>query len=417
MTQRRGGKRTKPEGKREPRASHVRALAVIDEVPIRREAMETYQRLETQIAQARAVLEAFETGDLPAYQRWEARAFGSLLTQIRELTLELQQKDLILHAIDEEMYWSGCTDVTAYRRVTKALEEPPPEPQPRSHANEPNGGFDPEDPDFDMGAGGDKLFGDSDLPPGFDAAAFDRLTAAQKREFRMFYEDAAMLFELETGRMAPRLDDVLKEDRARKRGAASSAQKGKRAAAPEPEVEEVSPVKRAADRLKELYRKLVLQLHPDHHGEQTARDRELWHQLQTAYKNKDLELMEALAGRIELTLNRVTGSLPVQVLLRLTRELRDSLRGLRAQIASAKLNPAWEFRKKAAKLPQIEAKRRKNLEYQIRKLKMDVEGMRSYLDALAERASRTTRAKPSSKTGSKKKSSRRTAAEQASFDF
>src|SRR4051812_2390086 len=106
--------------------SRSRALAVIDEAPIRAEAMGTYLRLETEIGELRLVLDAFETGDLPAHQRWEARAFGALLTEIRNLTTELQQKDMICRAVQEEMTWTGCTAVTAYRRVMKALNEPPP---------------------------------------------------------------------------------------------------------------------------------------------------------------------------------------------------------------------------------------------------------------------------------------------------
>jgi hypothetical protein len=98
--------------------------------------------------------------------------------------------------------------------------------------------------------------------------------------------------------------------------------------------------------------------------------------------------MEALAARIELSVNRAAGSLPVQVLLRVTRELREALRGLRGQVGAARQNPAWEFRHKSAQLPKIESRRRKNLEHQAKKLRMDVEQVRSYLEDLEVRASR-----------------------------
>jgi hypothetical protein len=97
------------------------------------------------------------------------------------------------------------------------------------------------------------------------------------------------------------------------------------------------------------------------------------------------------------------------VLLRLTRELRDALRGLRAQIATARQNPAWEFRKKSAQLAKIEARRRKNLEHQLRKLKIDLEEVRTYLDDLAARAERTK--------SRKKKAAQPARAEQSAFDF
>jgi hypothetical protein len=240
-----------------------------------------------------------------------------------------------------------------------------------------------------------------------DAAAFDRMSAREKAEFRAFYAEAAFLYEIATGRPAPDLDSILREQRARARQESRAG--GPSASEPEPEPE-ASPAKRAADRLKELYRKLVLQLHPDHHGAQSPRDRELWHQLQEAYRTRDLELMEALAGRIELSLNRAANSLPVQVLLRLTLELRQALRGLRVQLGHARKSPAWEFRKKSAALPKLEARRRKNLEHQLHRLKMDVEGVRAYIDGLAARAAR-------SKSKKKPKAPPRQAAQQSAFDF
>lgn len=399
----------KGKAKAAPQRPRSAALVIVDEGPIRAEALESYHRLEKQLVESRTELEAFEAGDLPAYQRWEAKVFGTLLTELRNTTQELDKQNLVLRAIDEEVFWTGCTDLTAYRRVMKALTDPEPEPAPNDDPTDfdPAEDFGPDEPGF--APEGDKMFGETDLPPGFTAADFDRMPPREKRNFRDFYEQTAELFEIMTGRVAPNLDEVLREDRARRRGG-NGAQAG-----PAPREHQPPPVapevQRTEDRVKELYRALVRQLHPDCRPHQTARDRELWHQLQTAYRKRDLELMEAIAGRVELGLNGSATSLPVQILLRLTRDLYEALRGLRKQLTAAKQNPAWCFAKRAAELPQLEAKRRKSLERELRKATMELADIRAILDDLAARAAR---GKP---RRAKKKSARRADLQQDLFGF
>jgi hypothetical protein len=386
MRKRRLGTKKKPTPAAPVSRSQQRALVVIDEGPIREAALSTYQKLETQMGQARLELEAFETGDQPAYQRWEARVFGTLLTDLRNASAELDQKNFMLRAIDEEILWTGCTEVTAYRRIMEALDDP--EPLDEEPDFEPADDFGPEE--FEGVPKGGKLFGESDLPPGYTAADVDRMPPKEKREFRAFYEQMADLFEMLTGRRAPNLDEVLRHQRAghRSEAGAGASAPGGRHHRPEPARAVPPEVQRTADRLKELYRALVRQLHPDCHPHQTGRDRELWHQLQTAYRQHDLELMEAIAGRVELGLNGTATSLPVQILLRLTRDLVEALRGLRKQLAAAKQNPAWKFGKRAAELPQLEAKRRKSLERELRKVTLELAEARRILEDLAARAAR-----------------------------
>lgn len=43
------------------------------------------------------------------------------------------------------------------------------------------------------------MFGESDLPPGFDVRDFDRLPKSGKAKFRAFYESTAEMFETMTG--------------------------------------------------------------------------------------------------------------------------------------------------------------------------------------------------------------------------
>ncbi len=379
--------------------SRSRTLVLVDEVPLRADGLQKYHALEDKIAKTRTLLDTFETIDRPAYQRWEAQAFGALLTEFRDLSMELQKTEYTFAAIEDEMYWSGCTEVTAYRRVMKMMSEPPPETGAAEAGPFDDGyDFDEEPP---PGPEGDKMFGASDLPPEFDIKAFDAAPANVRRDFREFYADTAELYEIMTGRRPPKLDDLLREARARARGETPQER-------PAPEAEPAK--KRGVDRLKELYRQLVMQLHPDHHGTHTPRERELWHQLQAAYRAGDLEMMEALAGRVELTAGRANKSVPLQVLRRLIRELQISLGGLQKQVSVARKDPAWNFSEKTAELARMEATRRKALQRDLQRVRTALERNRAELEFLAQQAARSGRRRT-------KKRARPAAAQQSVFDF
>ena len=93
----------------------------IDNGPIRRRALDEYWSAERRLEKIRTELEIFETNDMPAFNRWEARTFGALLTEIRETESAAVEKRRIVEAIEDEVMWSGCTQVTAYRRVMEVL--------------------------------------------------------------------------------------------------------------------------------------------------------------------------------------------------------------------------------------------------------------------------------------------------------
>ncbi len=366
-------------------------LLLVDNAPIREAALADYHRVEKQVAQVRVKLEAFETGDLPAYQRWEARVLGPLLTELRTLMQAIDEKRSLLEAIEEEMYWTGCNQTTAYRRVVNA-ERGGEKQKEQEHFEEfedergPNPGASP----------GDRMFGQSDLPPDFDIDQFDRGSAREKKDFREFYEMMAAMFEAITGKRAPSLDDVLRAERARKHGGATNEVKehgegsapGDRSRGTRPRVD--AAAQRVEDRIKELYRMLVRQLHPDRNHQQSERERELWHQVQEAYQKRDLDKLEALAGRIEIGLNGKSSQLPVQILRRMAGELRDALRGLQKQLNATRKHPAWAFREKAEGLAKFEKKRRRQLEEECFHARSELEGLRDFLAKLAARAERSS---------------------------
>lgn len=360
---------------------------VIDETPIRAAAVKDYEKAERQIDTARKDLEAFETGDLPAFSRWEARVFGALISELRDLASAVREKDYLLGLVEEEVMWSGCDRVTAYRRVMDARNNPQPPPEStdgrekRNERAEFRRDADPfadSEDDFDQD-GEPRLFGDSDLPPGFDVNDYDSMSKAQRRAFHELFESMAEMFEMMTGLPAPDLEDVLKRERAKQNGEIPSEGS-----------DFPDAVSRPKDRLKELYRSLVRRLHPDMNGAHSPRERELWDRLQAAYHARDLDEMEAIAGRLEVA-HRGAAGLSIQLLRRMTADLRSALRGLRSQLSKHRKQDAWNFRaktKKAKDLAKFEKHRKHVLEWDRKNLKAALKDANIELNRLQEKAQR-----------------------------
>src|SRR5215218_2760500 len=89
--------------------SRVRTIVLVDEEPLRSAALKEHHVLEEKAAELRIRLERFETSDLPAYTRWEAKALGPLLTQVREAEQAISQKRSILEAIEDEQFFTNCS--------------------------------------------------------------------------------------------------------------------------------------------------------------------------------------------------------------------------------------------------------------------------------------------------------------------
>lgn len=111
-------------------------------------------------------------------------------------------------------------------------------------------------------------------------------------------------------------------------------QEEKRAHADEPTEDNEQPADEFAgmnfkQKIKELYRRLVKKLHPDMNPELSERQKELWHKVQKAYQESDLETMEDIYDEI----NQVSAeSLPetadgreklLQMIERLERQIKD----------------------------------------------------------------------------------------------
>jgi len=378
-----------PSPRSRPRAASVRRspgslwLLVIDERPIRKAAFKAYEKAERQVARARIQVEAFEIGDLPAFTRWEAQIFGALMSQLREITVELGQKQMLLAQIKEEVFWTNCSRPTAYRRIMEAKNNPSPPPPPD---------FDPSSGQSSADSERPKVFGDSNFPPGFDIDAYDRMSQRRKNEVFEEYEEAAFLYELVYGIKAPDFEELLEHERRSRHGDMTDNEDAHWSSFnSHASTRAQHPPGPNIDRIKELYRTLVRRLHPDAGGAHTARERDLWQQVQDAYHARDLEWLESIAGRLDAVIDR-GATLSIQLLRRMTTDLLDALHGLRSQISRHRRHPGWKFREQRKALVKFETKRRCALESQLGRLRRALEKADRILNDLAERAAKQSKA-------------------------
>src|SRR5688572_11872729 len=82
----------------------TRALLIIDQGPIFDEALTACQRACLMIDVLKNELQRFETKDVPAYQRWYHSTFGKYLTEVREASALIMQREEFLYVIRKK-HW------------------------------------------------------------------------------------------------------------------------------------------------------------------------------------------------------------------------------------------------------------------------------------------------------------------------
>ena len=278
-------------------AIHCRAMVRVDGTGIRKKIKKDYEKELRDLAKSRSVLDQFHQTDEPQFMRWMHSHFGALLTELRELNLQMERDSLLIEQVDYEAQFGGYSDARAYQRVMDRRENPDSSPPPSAGDNAEGKrdayGSGPESEDFDE----------------------DPLHEKIKKEFhRRFGAEAHPRDYLGTGDEPPG---------------------------------EPMPPPHASKRLKELYRKLVRQLHPDSQQEMTAQKTEWWHEAQIAYEAGDAEQLEVILTLCEIGESGTTANTSASLLQRITAQLKTSLREMKRQISQQRRKPAWDFSRRS----------------------------------------------------------------------
>lgn len=307
-------KPSKPKSRRRPkRAPYPKSwhIILIDQEPLRRTARAECKKLMARLEKARAQWNGFEKEDKPAYGRWLAQEFGSLLSAVREIEDQIREKEMLIDEVEIEMRFGGRSGRSAYERVIYKRTHPSAEP----------GDF--EDPEI----GGDSPAGADDVSDFEKEALFQDWLREflgvnpDKLDDRSYWStfDAFSFHMFGSGGKTPPKP------------------------APRPAVRPDAPEKTVGSRLKELYRLLVRRLHPDTRADGEAEVSSLWHEVQEAYAAGNIERLETLLALSDIETDKFAAQTTLFQMSAVLKELKTALRNLQRSLRAAREDDAWDF--------------------------------------------------------------------------
>lgn len=274
---------------------------LVNNRPIQLAAWKKLLAARKRLTKATADLHRHENVDEPAFLSWSARAHPELLTELRELAAQYAEKERLVSSVERE----ACATGRRPERVWRARQNPSPAgstPTPeRAAADDPWG--DPLGPDAEPTA---------DAPEQFGSAEYEKLMEEFFAENGISPDDpAAAGFRESIG--------------------------GFLGFAP-PKAKSV-----AGDPARDIYRRLVQNLHPDRGGEWTPARARLWHEVQQAWDARDLDWLSRLEVEWEAATELLGPASPVGRLLQALGEIDGARRDTDRRIRNYKHTPAWRF--------------------------------------------------------------------------
>jgi hypothetical protein len=298
-------------------------LVLLDQQPLRAAAGAACTAVMARLEEVRAAWHRFEREDKPAFVRWRAREFGQLLSSLRDVEVQIRDRELLVHEVELEMRRGFFDPHTAYRRVMSRRSNGIPfeEPEPRQQ-QQANTSTQPRKlSEFEQEA----LF--NDWVQKFMGTHPDKLTDEA-------YETSFEAFKTHMFRSAP-------------------PPPAPRPVNPRPvriaeEEEDEQPDDPLDARVKEIYRLLVRRLHPDLRADGNAAASALWHEVQEAYAATDVAQLEILLALSGIESGRFGDETTVSQMRAIAAELERSLFALEDSLRQARGDDAWNFARAGA---------------------------------------------------------------------
>jgi ribosomal protein S21 len=114
------------------------------------------------------------------------------------------------------------------------------------------------------------------------------------------------------------------------------------------------PAAKPARAAREIYRRLVQRLHPDHGGEWTPARQQLWHQVQAAWDAGDVDWLARLEIEWETAHDELGPQSPLSRLRAAVEELHAAERDLEHKFDLYQHSPAWHFTEAEGDLKDLE---------------------------------------------------------------
>lgn len=272
---------------------------------IRNKALKDYEKTERDLEKLRADLKRYHEKDIPGFRSWFHDRFGRELTRFREVQAEA---DVLRSKLSETYDLAERLNLSLGEAYVKMLwrREHPQEAEEEDRRLEEAERARAEarrQKAEERGEGGDDGWDPFDDLDEFDEEFSDE---EEEKAFQQFFEEM-------TGARRPARHA---------RGAVNGE---------------------AARSAKEVYRTIVRLLHPDHHGQMTPVQRELWHEAQTAYRKGDVNALYRVLARCDSGAAGVGKHTAVSVIRALVSQMKASVREARAEIRGVKRDPAWDY--------------------------------------------------------------------------
>jgi hypothetical protein len=318
-----------------------RVVVLVDQGPLRQSAAAECSAAMARLEELRAAWNRFEREDKPSFVRWRAREFGPLLSQLREIEMEVRECETLVHEVEMEMRRGFYDPQTAYQRVLFRRENPSvltdASPEPRSRGT---GDESPKLTEFEQEA----LF--QDWVRKFIGTNPDKLDdKAYSTTFEAF---KSHMFRTAPPEPVP-------------------AQNFRREKNEERRAIEDDPASQPGDpRVKELYRLLVRRLHPDLRADGIATVSALWHEVQEAYAATDVAHLEILLALSDIASDRFSDETSVSQMRAVSAQLERALFALEDSVRQAQNENAWNFARAGAG-PNLRADVEKELQANLRR--------------------------------------------------
>lgn len=295
----------------------AREMVLIDQNPLRNAAGAECSAMMARLEDVRAAWHRFEREDKPGFVRWRAREFGPLLSELRDVEVQIRDSETLVHEVEMEMRRGFYDPQSAYQRVMFRRENP-------------------------------SLMEDEPPP-------LRRERPGEERRLSEFEQEALFQEWVQKfiGTNPDKLDDeaysttfeAFKTHMFRAQPDEPRPSRNFRRAEREPrEPVDEEPAAAPIDaRVKELYRLLVRRLHPDLRADGNAAASALWHEVQAAYAASDIAHLEILLALNDIDSERFSDQTSVSQMRAVLAELTRALFALEDSLRQARDEDAWGF--------------------------------------------------------------------------
>lgn len=277
----------------------TRSLIPLDTAKIRKSELSKLKRGKKTCASLTKQAEQFETGDVPAFNRWIDAECGDLTQK----NSALREK---VYALQNMLYLTEDLCETFPQHTVKECADA------AVHYIETNG---------EIPAGFEFFFEDDPSDQSDGEGPFnsfdDELDEEEADEARKFFDALFGDFDDESAFDGP--DPFAPTKQQKKKWAEEEKH------------------------IKKLYRKIIRKLHPDRAGSSTPEQQQLWHATKTAYESNDLETLQHIEANCDLLNEKLIQFASISTIRSGTNFYKQTSTQIRRALRQLKRQPEWGF--------------------------------------------------------------------------